>query len=72
MKTLRDKTSRVIALWNDTEEGEVEISLDKGDDACVLTLECRKVTEYRADGRDDGTETRRPVFAGFKSFGTGV
>ena len=68
----RIETSRVIALWNDTEEGEVEISLDNGDDACVLTLECRKVTEYRADGRGDGTETRRPVFAGFKSFGAGL
>lgn len=66
----RMEISRVIALWNDAEEGEVEISLDEGDDACVLTLECRKVTEYRADGRGDGSETRCPVFAGFKSFRT--
>jgi hypothetical protein len=43
--------SRWPGRWNDTEEGEVEISLDKGDDACVLTLECRKLSEAVAAER---------------------
>jgi hypothetical protein len=64
----RADASRVIGLWRDVEAGEIEIALDAGDDACVLSLECRLREEYSADGRSDGGETRYPVFAGFRSF----
>lgn len=36
----------------------------------VLTLECRPLEEFAADGSGDGTQARYPVFAGFKSFKT--
>lgn len=64
----RTERSRVVALWRDSVSGEVEISLDPGDDACVLSLECRITEEFCADGRGDGTQTRCPVFAGYRSF----
>lgn len=37
----RAAPSRVIALWRDAVEGEFQIALDPGDDACVLSLERR-------------------------------
>ena len=64
----RAEPSRVIALWRDQMNGEVEICLDAGENACVLSLECKRRKEYSADGRDDGTERRYPIFAGFNSF----
>jgi len=66
----RASPSRVIALWRDVVAGEVEIALDDDHNACVLSLECQKRTELTADGRDDGGESRYPVFAGFRSFRT--
>ncbi len=66
----RAEPSRVIALWRDAFTGETEISLDPNDNACVLNLECRLREEFAADGRGDGSQTRYPVFAGFKSFRT--
>lgn len=64
----RSERSRVVALWRDAIAGEIEISLDSGDDACVLSLECRMVEEFCADGRGDGMGTSCPVFAGYRSF----
>lgn len=66
----RADPSRVVALWRDIDSGEIEIALDAKDDACILSLECRLKREYSADGRDDGEQSRYPVFAGFKSFRT--
>jgi hypothetical protein len=66
----RAEPSRVVGLWRDVQSGEIEIGLDAGDDACVLTLECTVREEYSADGRGDGSATWFPVFAGFKSFQT--
>jgi hypothetical protein len=67
----RAEPSRVIALWRDAVAGEIEIALDACDDACVLTLEHQLRTEYCADGRGDGGQTRYPVYAGYRSFRTG-
>ena len=64
----RADPSRVIALWRDAVNGEVEICLDDKENACVLSLECRRRKEYSADGRHDGSQSHYPVFAGFKSF----
>jgi hypothetical protein len=58
--------SRVIALWRDAIEGEIQIALDPGDDACVLSLEYRDRSQYSADGRSDQGQT--PVYAGYRSF----
>jgi hypothetical protein len=66
----RADPSRVIALWRDAVNGEVEICLDDKENALVLSLECRHRKEYSADGRHDDTQSRYPVFAGFKSFQT--
>jgi hypothetical protein len=66
----RADRSRVVALWRDATAGEIEIELDPGDDACVLSLECRMVEEFCADGRGDGGGTTCPVFAGYRSFRT--
>jgi hypothetical protein len=68
----RAPRSRVIALWRDAFEGEVQIALDSDDDACVLSLECRLRTEYCADGRGDSGQSCYPIFAGYRSFRTGV
>jgi hypothetical protein len=64
----RAEPSRVIALWRDAVNSEVEICLDAEENACVLSLECRRRKEYSADGRHDGAQSCYPVFAGFKSF----
>jgi hypothetical protein len=61
----------VIGLWRDAVEGEIQIALDPGDDACVLSLEYQSRTEYCADGRSDHGQTRYPVYAGYRSFRTG-
>jgi hypothetical protein len=67
----RAPSSRVIGLWLDAVEGEIQIALDPGDDACVLSLEYQSRTEYCADGRSDRGQTRYPVYAGYRSFKTG-
>lgn len=67
----RAPPSRVIALWRDAVEGEIQIALDPDDDACVLSLEYQLRTEYCADGRSDHGKTRYPVYAGYRSFKTG-
>jgi hypothetical protein len=59
---------RVIALWRDAVEGEIQIALDAGHNACVLQLEYQMKTEYCADGRSDRGQTRYPVYAGYCSF----
>lgn len=66
----RAAPSRVIALWRDAIEGEVQITLDPRDDACVLSLECRLRTEFCADGRGDGGQSCYPTYAGYRSFRT--
>jgi hypothetical protein len=63
---VRAPVSRVIALWRDAIEGEIQIALDQGDDACVLSLEYRDRNQYSADGRSDQGQT--PVYAGYRSF----
>jgi len=64
----RASPSRVIGLWRDALEGEVQIMLDPEDDGCVLSLECRLDTEFCADGRGDGGQSCYPVYAGYRSF----
>jgi len=71
MPSGRAAPRRVIALWRDAIAGEIQLALDPGDDACVLTLEHQLRTEYCADGRGDGGQTRYPVYAGYRSFKTG-
>lgn len=65
---VRVPVSRVIALWRDAYGAEVQIALDSGHNACVLSLECRKEKEYCADGRSDQGQARYPVYAGYCSF----
>jgi hypothetical protein len=67
----RAPPSRVIGLWRDAVEGEIQIALDSGDDACVLSLEYQSRTEYCADGRSDHGQTRYPVYLGYRSFKIG-
>jgi hypothetical protein len=64
----RAPVSRVIALWRDAIEGEIQIALDADHNACVLNLEYQMKTEYCADGRSDYGQTRYPVYAGYRSF----
>lgn len=64
----RAPISRVIALWRDAIEGEIQIALDADHNACVLSLEYQMKTEYCADGRTDHGQTRYPVYAGYRSF----
>jgi hypothetical protein len=59
---------RAIALWRDVESGEHEITLDAGDNACVLSLVCRTKTEFSADDPVYGQAADFPVLAGFSSF----
>jgi hypothetical protein len=66
----REAPSTVIALWRDAVQGEIQISLDPREDACVLSLECQMRTEYCADGRSDGGQTLYPTYAGYRSFAT--
>jgi hypothetical protein len=68
----RAPASRVIALWRDAIEGEIQIALDPGDDACVLSLEFQTRSEYCADGRSNHGKARYPVYAGYRSLKTGV
>jgi hypothetical protein len=67
---VRAPGSRVIALWRDAFEGEIQIALDPGHNAGVLNLEYRMETEYCVDGRTDHGQTRYPVYAGYHSFKT--
>lgn len=64
----RADKSRTIALWRDIELGEQEITLDEGDDACLLSLRCKTAEETAADGSKAGRHF--PVFAGFRSIST--
>jgi hypothetical protein len=66
----RAPPSRVIGLWRDAFGEEVQITLDAGDDACVLSLECKLSTETCADGRGDGGQSCYPTYAGYRSFNT--
>jgi hypothetical protein len=63
---VRAPVSRVNALWRDAIEGEMQIALDPGDGACVLTLKYRDRKQYNADGRSDQGQT--PVYARYRSF----
>lgn len=60
--------SRTIALWRDICYGEREIELPKEDNACVLSLVCKSLEEFSADGRGDGGKSNFPVFAGVHTF----
>lgn len=64
----RAPASRIIALWRDAIEGEIQIALDPDHDACLLSLEYQWKTEYCADGRSDDGQTCYPVYAGYRSF----
>lgn len=64
----RADKSRAVALWRDIESGEHEIVLDEGDNACILTLQCKSKEEIAADGRGDGHQAHFPIYAGYKSF----
>jgi hypothetical protein len=46
-----EKKSRAVALWRDRTQGNVEIELEAGAEAIVLTLTRKKETEYSVDGR---------------------
>jgi hypothetical protein len=65
-----DEKATTIALWRDAIEGEREISLEPGHDACVLSLVCRSTQEYTIDGRGDLGHAHFPIFAGAYSFGS--
>jgi hypothetical protein len=43
--------SRVVALWKDPAHGVIEISLEPGADAVLLTVCMNRSTRYSADGR---------------------
>jgi len=60
--------SRTIALWRDICYGEREIELPKEHNACVLSLVCKSLQEFSADGRGDGQKSHFPVFAGQHTF----
>jgi hypothetical protein len=60
--------SNVIALWRDVNYGVREIELGEKDDACVLSLVCKSLIEYTADGRGDDGSAHFPVFAGVYPF----
>lgn len=68
----RASISRVIGLWRDAIQGETQIALDSDHNACVLSLEYDKRTEYCADGRSDHGQTCYPVYAGHRSFKIGA
>lgn len=65
---MRAPPNRVIALWRDAVQGEIQIALDPGDDACVLNLECRSQTEHCAAGDSCNRQGCYPIFAGYRSF----
>ncbi len=65
-----ERRSRKIALWRDAKEGEREIELEEGHDACVLSLVGRRDDEFTIDGRRDGNAFF-PVYAGEYSFKVG-
>jgi hypothetical protein len=67
---MRARPNRVIALWRDAVQGEIQIALDPGDDACVLSLECRSQTEYCAAGSNRTRQSCYPIFAGYRSIQT--
>jgi hypothetical protein len=60
--------SHTIALWRDPIYGERELSLNNGDDACVLSLVCKTKQEFTIDGRGDGGAAHFPVFSNCASF----
>jgi len=60
--------SNVVALWRDAYYGAREIELEEDHDSCVLSLVCKTIVEYTADGRDDRGSAHYPVFAGAHSF----
>ena len=60
--------SHTIALWRDPIYGERELSLNNGDDACVLSLVCKTNEEFTIDGRGDGRSAHFPVFSNCASF----
>jgi hypothetical protein len=60
--------SHTIALWRDPIYGERELSLNNGDDACVLSLVCKTNEEFTIDGRGDGGSAHFPVFSNCASF----
>lgn len=64
----RAESIRAIALWRDVESGEHEITLDAGDNACVLSLVCRTKHEVSAVDPVQGQPADFPVLAGFSSF----
>jgi hypothetical protein len=64
----RAESIRAIALWRDVESGEHEITLDAGDNACVLSLVCRTKHEFSAVDPLQGQPADFPVLAGFSSF----
>ncbi len=59
--------SRTIALWRDL-QGDRELVLPPGNNACVLSLVCESHKEFTADGRSDDGQTHYPVFGGFQPF----
>lgn len=48
------KRARTIALWRDPIQGARELELPPGKSALLVTLAACSVTEWTADGRDDG------------------
>jgi hypothetical protein len=60
----RSEPSTIIAMWKDKLYGSKEIALDKGSVGCVLSLSCKVLEEFTADGRSDHKATEVPVFSG--------
>ncbi|MCB9781275.1 MAG: hypothetical protein H6742_22095 [Alphaproteobacteria bacterium] len=65
----RDSTTedrrRVIALWRDVMYGEQELTLPDDCECGVLSLVCKEMEEWTADGRSDHRHAYFPTFAGF-------
>jgi predicted amidohydrolase len=65
--------SRVIALWKDAlTGGPVEIELEPGADAIVLSLSVRHQEEWSADGRSDGNATGYTIISGIHPITKGI
>ena len=65
--------SRVIALWKDAlTGGPVEIELEPGADAVVLSLSVRYQEEWSADGRSDGGATGYTLISGIHPITKGI
>jgi hypothetical protein len=66
-------TSRAVALWKDAKSGEaVSIVLPPKMEGIILSLSCKFVKEFTADGRDDRGATGYPTLSGIHYVRSGL